>query len=119
LAMSRSVRTAASSKRCQKTRAGLYLPGANYGESTTKLLKGRKPTVDIAARLIFCQSRSLLEPAFQLITLAIDRGQIIIRDLAPLLLDLPPKLFAVTFDPIPVHDGSPIFVFRNPKCVAT
>jgi hypothetical protein len=69
------------------------LPGANYGESTTKLLKGRKPTVDIAARLIFCQPISLLNPAFQLITLAINSGQIIIRDLAPLLLDLPRNSF--------------------------
>jgi hypothetical protein len=86
---------------------GFPLPGANYGESTTKLLKGRKPTVDIAPRLIFCQPISLLKPAFQLIALAIDSSQIIIRDLAPLLLDLPAKLFPITFDPIPVHDGSP------------
>jgi len=65
---------ATTANRCQEKRAALYLPGATMASSTTKLLKGRKPTVDIAARLIFCQPISLLKPTFQLIVLAIHSG---------------------------------------------
>jgi hypothetical protein len=44
------------------------------------------PTVDFLPRLVFGVAIAFLELAFQLITLAIDRGYVVIGELAPALL---------------------------------
>ena len=47
-----------------------------------------RPVVDLAARLISGNAVALLNLAFQLVALAGDGGQIVIGQIAPLLLDL-------------------------------
>jgi len=55
--------------------------------------------------LIFLTSVTLLDSSFELIPLAVDDIEIIIRELAPLLLELP--LLPVSFNPIQVFFGVP------------
>src|SRR4029077_16701137 len=65
------------------------------------------PVVDFPAGPIFRVSVSLQESAFELVLLACDDIEIIIGQLAPLLLDLCLHFLPVAFNPIPVHRGSP------------
>jgi hypothetical protein len=61
------------------------------------------PIVDFLAGLIFRVTVSLLESAFELVLLACDDIEIIVGQLAPLLLDLSLHFLPVAFNPIPVH----------------
>jgi hypothetical protein len=53
--------------------------------------------------LIFAVAVALLDLPFQLLALSVDHGEVVIRELAPLLLDLAGELLSVTFDAIPIH----------------
>ena len=44
-----------------------------------------------------------LDLAFQLLTVAVDLGNVVVGELAPLLLDLAGHLLPIAFDAIPVH----------------
>jgi hypothetical protein len=44
-----------------------------------------------------------LDFAFQLVTPAVDLGEIVVGELTPLLFDLTLGFLPVSFDPIPVH----------------
>src|SRR5688572_32371811 len=64
-----------------------------------------EPIVDLIPGLILRVAIALLNLAFELIALAVDLGQIIIGEFAPLLLDLAGELFPVTLDAIPIHEN--------------
>ena len=49
-------------------------------------------------------SHIVLQCAFELISFAVDRGEIIVGQLAPLFLDLAFDLLPIAFHPIPVHE---------------
>jgi hypothetical protein len=49
----------------------------------------------------------LSDLAFQLIAAAIDLGQIVVGQLAPLLLDFALHFFPISFDSVSVHLPSP------------
>jgi hypothetical protein len=61
------------------------------------------PIVNVLSDLILGQAVSLLDLAFQLLTAAIDRVEIVIGELAPFLLHLPLDLLPISFNAIPVH----------------
>jgi hypothetical protein len=44
-----------------------------------------------------------LDLSLELFTLAIDSGEIIVGEFAPLFFDLPSRLLPISFDPIPIH----------------
>jgi hypothetical protein len=75
-----------------------------------------EPIVDVLLGLILGQAVALLQLAFELLALAVDDSEVVIGELAPLLLDLARHLFLVPFDLIPIHDGLPIAVtsFQSP-----
>jgi hypothetical protein len=55
--------------------------------------------------LILGVSVPLLQPTFELVALAVDGGQIIVRQFPPLRFDLAFDLFPISFNPVPVRDG--------------
>ncbi len=63
------------------------------------------PAVDVALDAILFNAVTLLDLTLQLVALACDLVQIIVSELAPLLLDLTLDLLPVTFDAVPVHGG--------------
>src|SRR5215831_19373147 len=63
------------------------------------------PVVDVLARLVLCDAIAFLNLAFELLTLAGDFVEIIVREMAPLLLDLAFELLPVSFNAIPIHYG--------------
>src|SRR5204862_204609 len=65
------------------------------------------PVVDVPADLILLMPVALLDPAFELIAPTVDHVEIIVGQLAPLLLDLAFDLLPVPFDSVPVHLESP------------
>jgi hypothetical protein len=65
------------------------------------------PIIDFPARLIPSVAISLLDFALELILLAIDYVEIIIREFAPFLFDLAFHLLPASFNAIPIHSGSP------------
>jgi hypothetical protein len=50
------------------------------------------------------RNRPLLQPTFELVALAVDGGQIIVRQFRPLLFDLSFDLFPVSFNTVPVRE---------------
>src|SRR4029079_8905625 len=70
------------------------------------------PIVNVLARLILSDTVSLLDFAFELIAFAIDGSEVIIGELAPLLLDGALNLLPVSFDTVPVHDFLLLKFFR-------
>src|SRR6476620_6322066 len=63
------------------------------------------PRVDVAPHTVAFPTITLLELAFQLIALPVDRGEIIVSELAPLFLDLAFDLLPIAFDSVPIHFG--------------
>src|SRR5580704_15204768 len=68
-----------------------------------------RPVVDLRARLVFGNAVAFLNLALQLVALAVDGGQIVIREIAPLLLDFALDLLPVSLDSIPVHWSNSLF----------
>src|SRR5262245_2842425 len=63
----------------------------------------RVPVVDVPADLILGQTVALLDLAFELIPATRDDVEIIVGELAPLLLHLPFDLLPISLHAIPVH----------------
>jgi hypothetical protein len=55
------------------------------------------------ANLVFGKAIALLDFAFELVAMARDNVEIVVRQAAPLLLDLPFDLLPVSFNAIPIH----------------
>lgn len=66
-----------------------------------------QPVVHVALHLVACIAVVLLEEPFELIAIAVDRGQVVISELAPLLLDLALEFLLIAFNAIPVHGSDP------------
>src|SRR5690606_17262081 len=71
------------------------------------LVQAAGPVIDLALGLIPTLAVALLDASDQLVALAGDDFQIVIRQLAPPLADLAHHLFPVSLDAIPVHRLSP------------
>src|SRR3954452_12248189 len=61
------------------------------------------PVVHLALGLVLRDAVTLLDPAYELVALAPHLIELVVRDLAPLLLHLALQLFPVAFDAFPVH----------------
>src|SRR5580704_6156322 len=75
--------------------------GRAYGPSP--YLTRLQPVVDVLAHHVFGQAIALLDPAFELVALAVDLREIVVGELTPLLLDLAFGLLPVSFNAVPVH----------------
>jgi len=62
-----------------------------------------QPIIDVLAHHIPGQAIALLDDSFELLAPSVDRGQIVIGKLTPLLFDLALCLFPISFDAVPVH----------------
>lgn len=65
-----------------------------------------KPVVDLALGFVFGLAVAFLQLARELFPVAANDVQVVIGELAPVLLDLALELFLIAFDLIPVH-GDP------------
>src|SRR3982074_2931619 len=63
------------------------------------------PRVDLTLRLILGDAVAFLDTADELVLLAADDGQVVLGQLAPLLLHLAGELLPIAFDAIPIHDS--------------
>src|SRR5712691_2636638 len=63
------------------------------------------PRIDLTLRLVLGDAIAFLDAADELVLLAADDGQVVFRQLAPLLLHLAGQLLPVAFDAIPIHDS--------------
>jgi hypothetical protein len=61
------------------------------------------PVVNVLLDLILGEAITLLDLTFELIPATVDGGEVIVGELAPLLLDLACDLLPVSFNTIPVH----------------
>jgi hypothetical protein len=64
---------------------------------------GAKPVVDLSFSFIAGDAVALLQPSCQLLPLAFDDVEIVVRKLAPLLLRLALELFPIAFNGILIH----------------
>jgi hypothetical protein len=62
------------------------------------------PGIDLLLRLILGVTVSLLDLAFELVTLARDHVQVVVGELTPLLFDLALHLLPISFNAVPVHE---------------
>src|SRR3954469_1506902 len=68
-------------------------------------LLGAVPVVDVLANLVLGDAVPLLDLALKLVALAAHDIEIVVGQLAPLLLDLAFDLLPVSFDAIPIHEN--------------
>src|ERR1043165_9448935 len=61
------------------------------------------PAIDLLLRLVLGDAVALLDAADELVLLAVDDGDVVLGQLAPLLLDLAGELLPIAFDTIPIH----------------
>jgi hypothetical protein len=64
---------------------------------------GLVPVVYILLGLVLGVAVALLDSSLKLLTLAVNNGQVVIGELAPLLLDLTLHVLPVSFNAIPIH----------------
>ena len=65
-------------------------------------------SVDLALGLVLGDTVALLDASKQLVALAGDHVQVVVGELAPLLLDLALDLLPISFDTVFVHGAFPI-----------
>src|SRR5258707_14026145 len=63
------------------------------------------PRVDLTLRRVLGDAVAFLDTADELVLLAADDGQVVLGQLAPLLLHLAGQLLPIAFDAIPIHDS--------------
>ena len=63
------------------------------------------PVVNVLLDLILGEAITLLDLSFELIAATVDGSEVIVGELAPLLLDLACDLLPISFNAIPVHDN--------------
>src|ERR1043165_1581444 len=90
------------------------------------LLQSPEPVVHVLADLVLGEAVALLQLAFELVAAALDDVEIVIGELAPLLLRRALELLPVTFNPVPVHrhllnvgmtiNGQKAQVFPDERC---
>ena len=64
-----------------------------------------QPGVDLTLGLVLGNAVSLLDPTNQLDATALDEIKVIIRELAPLLLNLATELLPIAFDSVPIRES--------------
>src|SRR5262245_55187780 len=62
-----------------------------------------EPGINLFLCLVLGETITLLEFAFELFPLTVDRCKVIVREFAPLSFDVAFNLFPVSFNAIPVH----------------
>src|SRR5271165_7540403 len=70
-------------------------------------LRATPPVLDLLLHLVLLVPVTLLDPALQLLALSVDHVEVIVCELAPLLLHLALHLLPAAFEPIPIHLGPP------------
>src|SRR5262245_6060756 len=86
-----------SSMPCPSRRAAF--PARPPGQPSVEFF----PVLHLALGLVAADAVGFLHLADQLVALAVDLGDLIVGQLAPLGLDLAAELLPVAFDAIPVH----------------
>ena len=85
------------------------------GSSNSGLaLQASQPVIDILPNLILGNSIALLDFAFELVTTAVDRSEVVVSELTPLLFYLAGQLFPASIE----HDPNPLqlsFAMRSPS----
>jgi hypothetical protein len=76
-------------------------------------MQAPRPVIDFALHVIFGLAVSLLDLAFQLLTVTVDLIDLVIGKLAPLLLGVAFELLPVSLKALPVHRGSSIRLDGN------
>src|SRR5262245_64278098 len=71
-------------------------------------LQPTQPVINISPNLILGNSITLLDFAFQLITTAVDRSEVVVSELTPLLFYPTGQLFPASLNTIPIHCSSPL-----------
>src|SRR3990170_1870529 len=66
------------------------------------------PAIDLAFCLVLGDAVALLDAANELVLLAVDDRNVVLGQLAPLLLDLAGELLPVAFNAIPIHLSCPL-----------
>ena len=69
------------------------------------------PIIDLLLHHVLGMTVALLDLAFELLALAVNRGKVVVSELAPLFLDLSDELLPVTFDTIPINETLLIKVY--------
>src|SRR5215470_3269207 len=72
------------------------------------LVHALEPGVDLFVGFVLGKAVALLQPAGQLRPLALDHVEIVVGELAPLLLNLALELFPIAFDTVPIHLHPPV-----------
>src|SRR5689334_3935567 len=84
--------------------------GFSFGRSSRPFL-AVVPVIHFLLRLVLRVAVALLQAAFELVLVAGDDVEIVVRQLTPLLLHLAFELLPVSFNTVPVHGCS--FCFGN------
>jgi hypothetical protein len=69
------------------------------------------PIIDLLLHHVLGMTIALLDLAFELLALAVNRGKVVLSELAPLFLDLSDELLPVAFDTIPINETLLIKVY--------
>src|SRR5271166_4194196 len=117
-ARSRNATGSRETRRAKRSTTGLAVradrkrrqpPGRPGGWRLLRSALTASPVVDLFARLVSRDPVAFLDLAFQLFALAGDDIQIVVGEIAPLLLDLALDLLPVSLDSIPVHSSNSLF----------
>src|SRR6266446_7119515 len=80
-------------------RENMFSPKANSRSELLSSVHAFEPGIDLALGLV---PRALLKPAAELRALTLDDVEIVVAELAPLLLNLAFELFPIAFNSIPI-----------------
>jgi hypothetical protein len=86
----------------------MFSPKANSRSELLSSVHAFEPGIDLALGLVPRHAVALLKPAAELHALTLDDVEIVVGELAPLLLSLAFELFPIAFNSIPIHRVSPV-----------
>jgi hypothetical protein len=90
----------------------MFSPKVNSRSGLLSSVHAFEPGIDLALGLVSRHAVALLKPAAELRALTLDDVEIVVGELAPLLLSLAFELFPIAFNSIPIHRASPVSFSR-------
>jgi hypothetical protein len=90
----------------------MFSPKANSRSELLSSVHAFEPGIDLAFGVVPRHAVALLKPAAELRALTLDDVEIVVGELAPLLLSLAFELFPIAFNSIPIHRVSPVLFSR-------
>src|SRR4029453_9226026 len=101
----------------RRRREAIPTPAQNEPKDGNPTSHAAEPVVDVLLHLVLGIAVAGLDLALELLAVAVDLGDVVVGELAPLFLHLAGDLLPIAFDAIPIHRQFLSWMFLKEVCL--